>query len=93
MNSSHTPGPWIIWDNIIVDQRREPIAQIFKQSNDFPLKKTPEADANASLIAASPELFIALQKMLAVFKDHEQYDEDSAAAVKLARSAIQKTKQ
>lgn len=47
-----------------------------------------EALANARLIAAAPQLLEALQEMFALFEAHAQYDDDSAAAVKLARQAI-----
>jgi len=88
MNTLFTPGPWTIRDDTIRDERYETIAHISKQSNDFPFKETSEADANARLIAASPELLLALQEMYSMFYAHEQYDDESAVAVKLARAAI-----
>lgn len=57
---NYTPAPWTIRGDTIRDERYETIAQILKQSNDFPFKETPEADANAHLIAAAPELLSAL---------------------------------
>jgi hypothetical protein len=44
--------------------------------------------ANALLIAAAPAMFIALQEMLCMFKDHRDYGDDEATAVKLALTAI-----
>ena len=85
---SHTPAPWTIRGDTIRDKRYETIAQILKQSNDFPFKETPEADANARLIAAAPDMFVALQEMLSMFKDHRDYGDDEATAVKLALAAI-----
>ncbi len=47
-----------------------------------------EREANARLIAASPDLLSAIQEMYSMFYAHEQYDDNSAAAVKLARASI-----
>lgn len=44
----------------------------------------------ARLIAAGPDLLSALQEMMSVFQDHEQYDEESAEVVNIARAAIAK---
>ena len=44
----------------------------------------------ARLFAAGPDLLKALQEMLSAFQDHEQYDEDSAEVIKMARAAINK---
>jgi hypothetical protein len=46
----------------------------------------------ARLIAAAPGLLSALEEMMAVFQDHEQYDEDSAEVIQSAREAIRKAK-
>ena len=65
---SHTPGPWNIERGnmtIIVDGNRRSIAQPL-----WPMNQTPERfqgtyDANASLIAAAPDLLEALEDLLA----------------------------
>ena len=49
-----------------------------------------ERIANAHLIAAAPDLLSALQEMISVFQDHEQYDEESAEVISMARAAIAK---
>ena len=48
--------------------------------------------ANANLISAAPDLLSALKEMMSVFQDHEQYDEESAEVVSIARAAIAKAK-
>ena len=48
--------------------------------------------ANAHLISAAPDLLSALEEMMSVFQDHEQYDEESAEVVSIARAAIAKAK-
>ena len=60
MKTSFTPGPWTIRGDTIRDERYETISHISKQSNDFPFKETLEADANALLIAAAPDLIAVL---------------------------------
>jgi len=49
-----------------------------------------EAEANARLIAAAPELLEALREMLSMFGDHEQYDEDSAQVISQTRQVVAK---
>lgn len=51
-----------------------------------------QKDANAHIILAAPDLLFALQEMMSVFQDHEQYDEESAEVISLARAAIAKAK-
>lgn len=47
-------------------------------------------EESRTLIAAAPELLSALEEMMSVFQDHEQYDEESAEVVSMARAAIAK---
>lgn len=54
--------------------------------------RTPAGKANAHLISAAPDLLSALEEMMSVFQDHEQYDEDSAEVISFARVAIAKAK-
>ena len=56
------------------------------------LDETNEPDANARLISSAPDLLSALEEMMSVFQDHEQYDEESAEVVSIARAAIAKAK-
>lgn len=50
-----TPGPWLVRERCnIVDEQGESIADVW-----FPVWE--EADANARLIAAAPELLIAIE--------------------------------
>lgn len=56
MKTSHTPGPWSIQgDKIINEETIQYIADIRRDGED-----DPEAQANARLIAAAPELLEAL---------------------------------
>ncbi len=61
-----------------------PIARMGKGWNE------EEDEANARLIAAAPELLEALREMLSMFRDHEQYDEDSAQVISQTRQVIAK---
>ncbi len=61
--SQHTPGPWnegtCWWD--ILGPQDEYVAQVRVESSD----RIAEAEANAVLIAAAPELLAALEEMAA----------------------------
>lgn len=66
---SHTPGPWDInpvrnsfepYKLIIFAQNQDRVAICYKESNDVYVPKD-EAEANAKLIAAAPELLEALK--------------------------------
>ena len=48
--------------------------------------------ANAHLIAAAPDLILAMEEMLAIFGEHEQYDDESARVITQTRAAIIKAK-
>jgi len=48
--------------------------------------------ANARLISAAPDLLSALEEMMSIFQDHEQYDEESAEVIQSSRAAIRKAK-
>lgn len=60
--SSHAPAPWMIGTGIdrgqIIDAEGERVCRL---TND------PTAVANASLIAAAPELLLALKAMMSAF--------------------------
>ena len=43
-----------------------------------------------ALLNSHANLLAALEEMMSVFSDHEQYDEDSAAVIKKARAVIAK---
>jgi dihydrodipicolinate synthase/N-acetylneuraminate lyase len=92
--TKHTPGPWIFWrfgtgDDKCqdfgvaadVDGNKIVIAHCFgKQSDDF----AADARANATLIAAAPDMYEALQWIV------ENADEDSV--VSAAKAALAKAR-
>lgn len=86
MKNQHTPGPWAVspYNNIV--SKNGTVAK----TEQMPGNDDEERKANAHLIAAAPDLLSALQEMMSVFQDHEQYDEESAEVVSIARAAIAK---
>ena len=93
----HTPGPWNLNGNGIllhpVTNRQLVTQRIETYLGSFEvLDETNEPDANARLISSAPDLLSALEEMMSVFQDHEQYDEESAEVVSIARAAIAKAK-
>ena len=57
--SKHTPGPWKAYDEFIYDDNSKTIAEVRTyQSGEMPWQ------ANARLMAASPELFEILDALL-----------------------------
>ena len=85
----HTPGPWEHKDGII---HGEGLYVAVLTPPQFEEEVAMKA-ADARLIAAAPDLVLALQAMLCQFQDHEQYDREGAdaAAINIARAAIAKT--
>ena len=70
----HTPGPWnIIGKTHIISQDKKRIGQAFVIDNyhaiSFIAKEDVEANANAKLISAAPELLEALQYYFDVLKE------------------------
>ena len=91
--TKHTPGPWCLSDEspmIIEDECKVIVgsASTYPNSGYFPGQK--EAEANARLIAAAPELLEALEKAL----DDSACDGDQCGTEwhELARAAIAKAK-
>lgn len=68
--TKHTPGPWVNDDGLVYGQEtRErfqpsPSIDIF-DAKEWPAELEREAHANARLIAAAPELLVALNDTLA----------------------------
>jgi hypothetical protein len=88
MNTSFTPGPWEIENRTKQGEFCITTHIVAKDKSHLAIITPCNIEANARLIASSPDLLSALQEMYSMFCAHEQYDDDSAAAVKLARSAI-----
>lgn len=95
----HTPGPWSAFAGaVFTGPKSSPtfVARIDKGSSSIP--EWDERDANQQLIAAAPDLLLALQAMLHQFEEHEQYadggDESlhatDAAVIAMARAATAK---
>jgi phosphoheptose isomerase len=80
METKHTQGKWKIWEDWICTEEGDDIARI--DGND------KEAQANAKLIAAAPDLLKALKKCSKVLS---MYNSDkSVDAWYLAEQAIKK---
>ena len=89
----HTPGPWAILER--AEDSRTHIsngAHIVCTLGTTRTDGSPNHSPNALLIAAAPDLLSALEEMMAVFQDHEQYDEESAEVIQSARAALRKAK-
>lgn len=87
--TKHTPGPWAVDYSgpariAIVDTSGSEVALCSKQNDDGDTD-----EANARLIAASPELFEACKVLLATgsFNKHGEHAEQAA---RFARAAIDK---
>ena len=81
--SAHTPAPWILeQDTVFIGETRKVQPVLYHGDS--------EGMANARLISAAPDLLSTLKEMMSVFQDHEQYDEESAEVVSIARAAIAK---
>ena len=85
--SKHTPGPWIVDPNPEL-----PLGVIEDNENgmgicEFPRRRTPEAEANARLIAAAPEMAGALRSILESYSSDEINEQPILVA---ARAALAK---
>ena len=96
----HTPGPWKITGYAFVSDSRSPIRAIARtepSGEDDPIcwpEDGLERTANARLIAAAPEMFQALEELIAEHEyrddpEHNTYREDTAG-IMFARDAIKK---
>ena len=90
MEKKHTPGPWKTQMHISLDRMEIRDAngrRIAECAMEFPMSAKTH-DANASLIAAAPELLEALQEIVAA-ADGEGWSQLDAGFTK-ARAAISK---
>jgi hypothetical protein len=95
--ATHTPGPWYCHDDGFVyseatDANGTPYRICDPHCDEGP--DPDEREANARLIAASPDLLAALKEMYALYADHAQYDDSEeqheVKAIGQAREAIAK---
>ena len=72
----------------------EHLFSVCHKTSDFVTETVAEniEEKTAHLFASAPDLLSALEEMMSVFQDHEQYDEESAEVVSIARAAIAKAK-
>jgi hypothetical protein len=92
---THTPGPWI------VDSSEKDTYVILKglRYSDYVCKMSSEnAQANAALIAATPDMAIALEECIALLEEfaylsgHKAHWEEEYPELTTARAAISKAK-
>lgn len=79
METKHTKGPWIVANSggsVKLGGMRHPKTICTLETS--PLSISPEVEANAKLIAAAPDMLIALQKAVEVIE--RMSDEYSAIA-------------
>jgi hypothetical protein len=87
MSTKHTPGPWLI-HKFNRSNKPESVRQEIATVNDgTPICSLTGNEANANLIAAAPELLVALKIAHAALTDG---DHRSDGDIRLARRAIAK---
>ena len=97
--SNHTPGPWTVdWsdDGPLIHTGDLMIASVSGSTEHIKVRGIDEqtTEANASLIAAAPDLLEALERLLEHGERHNMYHEagKDADIVNQARSAIAKAR-
>ena len=94
MSAAHTPGPWFAkregFSTVYIEGRIRPgVLQEIAACG--PTEAGPETqEANARLIAAAPELLLALQSLMNLFEQHEQAAHTTSPVGDYARAAIAK---
>jgi hypothetical protein len=95
--SGHTPGPWQArndygWDTIIGNVDGPDDGEYTYTGIAEVITEDPgEAQANARLIAAAPELLEALQRCTARLEIHMKHSEDLAAHMQAAAAIAKAT--
>ena len=106
MSAKHTPGPWRVRPNAanwraVCDAigcsaseavlSEDTAVALVVASGPHPFGKVPPTKFNARLIAAAPDLLVALQDLVALLPDPELDDDDvQKALVRNALAAIAK---
>lgn len=85
MSKQHTPGPWHVSNGVQIRSDKHQICKVWMMRNG-------EGNANARLIAASPDLLDALKAMLEAQHGYEYagFSEEELASFEKARAAIAK---
>lgn len=82
--SKHTPAPWTIdTDGWIVSSEDRFAICLIDASRDFD-QFDPVDKANATLIAASPAMLVALKQALAAMMNQDRYDANAVDALEEA---------
>lgn len=79
MSAQHNPGPWVAVESRVYFPNR---------AGGFDIRACPNAEANARLIAAAPELLEALRALLK--EDEVLFDGTGSATMCKARAVIAK---
>jgi hypothetical protein len=101
MQDKYTPGPWEAMGSLVRSPMHQPEGlprgvQIVECRDGYFLPHTEEAKANARLIAAAPELAVALRRLLSEYIFTRTMDGTSAEdcetmeCVSVARAALAK---
>lgn len=97
MKTEHTPGPWFLDSAPDVDlpnhvgissDKHDLLAQVVWKMEDD--ERTPMCEANASLIAAAPDLLAAAYRAASALESVSYYDPSITSALAVARAAIAK---
>lgn len=93
--SKHTPGPWHVQDDhgkrwIETNGNDDTIAEIHRRTSKGSVYSCKEAAANSRLIAAAPDLLVALEGLLSAYNDPGNTGSTHDDKVKAARAAIAK---
>lgn len=98
--SEHTPGPWAVGSNnsVITEAPADLriICQPFTDGTYGPILSQEQQEANASLMAAAPDLLAAAEKVIEMNRQHaeDQYGDpekaESWSCVVILRAAIAK---
>jgi hypothetical protein len=99
MKPDHTPGPWIADENGVIlgglnglTSIGETYCKAWERTPEHPMREAmlQEAQANARLIAAAPDLLEACKTFLGLWPADRPYHPDVKIAAEMARAAIAK---
>lgn len=89
MNEKFTPAPWKVHgDWQILDSNERLIAQFEPLNDELSNGNTSESFANAALIAAAPEMYAMLDKMLNSEQPASDFYEEADALLAKARGEV-----